>query len=61
MTDRAVHTEEPAVIDAPGPTVLGAHFSDSYRTYVLVVMALVYVVNYLDRQISRHPRPSHQT
>jgi predicted MFS family arabinose efflux permease len=47
----AVQTEEPAVIDAPGPTVLGVHFSNGYRTYVLVVMALVYVVNYLDRQI----------
>ena len=47
----AVPVEETAVIDAPGPTVLGAHFSHGYRTYVLVVMALVYVVNYLDRQI----------
>jgi predicted MFS family arabinose efflux permease len=53
MTDRAsaVPAEETAIIDAPGPTVLGAHFSDGYRTYVLVVMTLVYVVNYLDRQI----------
>ena len=51
MTEQAVQTEEPGIIDAPGPTVLGAHFSTSYRTYVLVVMALVYVVNYLDRQI----------
>jgi predicted MFS family arabinose efflux permease len=53
MTDQtsAHPAEETAVIDAPGPTVLGAHFSNGYRTYVLVVMALVYVVNYLDRQI----------
>jgi len=51
MTDQAVPAEETAVIDAPNPTVLGAHFSNGYRTYVLVVMMLVYVVNYLDRQI----------
>jgi predicted MFS family arabinose efflux permease len=49
MTD--LPAEEPAIVDAPGPTVLGAHFSNGYRTYVLVVMTLVYVVNYLDRQI----------
>jgi hypothetical protein len=51
MTEQTVPAEDTAVLDAPEPTVLGAHFSNGYRTYVLVVMALVYVVNYLDRQI----------
>jgi MFS family permease len=52
MTDQTpAATGSAGVVDAPTPTVLGADFSGGYRTYVLVVMTLVYVVNYLDRQI----------
>ena len=45
--------EAVAAVHAGGPAGEAARpaFSSGYRTYVLVVMTLVYVVNYLDRQI----------
>lgn len=46
-----MHSESPAASAAESVLPLAPAFSPSYRTYVLVMMALVYVVNYLDRQI----------
>jgi predicted MFS family arabinose efflux permease len=49
----AAKAAEAIVPDGPVMTGQGdaAGVSTSYRTYVLVIMTLVYVVNYLDRQI----------
>jgi predicted MFS family arabinose efflux permease len=43
--------EAVAAVRPDGPDAARPAFSSGYRTYVLVVMTLVYVVNYLDRQI----------
>jgi predicted MFS family arabinose efflux permease len=43
----AVLPDDPITAGVATPSA----FSTSYRTYVLVIMTLVYVVNYLDRQI----------
>ena len=50
---QAVRAAKPAGTDGPdlAGSVAGQGISPSYRTYVLVIMTLVYVVNYLDRQI----------
>jgi predicted MFS family arabinose efflux permease len=47
----AAEAGEAAVADSPAHPAARTAVSPSYRTYVLVVLALVYVVNYLDRQI----------
>jgi predicted MFS family arabinose efflux permease len=47
----AAGAAEAVLSGGPLPAVVNRAFSAGYRTYVLVILTLVYVVNYLDRQI----------